>query len=123
MKKYILKMEKKLLEIFQNNFKIERVFIEQGKENQKVYLISTPFMDLANDCIEFYFVEEENKYFVTDDFACSSLLDKVLKDKMKTIQTQLPIKNLNGEIVCDIHEEKLEYELLLFLQYLIILMN
>jgi len=123
MKKYILKMEKKLLEIFQNNFTVERVFIEQGKENQKVYLISTPFMDVANDCIEFYFVEEENKYFVTDDFACSYLLDKDLKDKMKTIQTQLPIKNLKGEIVCDINKEKLEYELLSFLQYLIILMN
>lgn len=123
MKKYILKMEKKLLEIFQNNFTVERVFIEQGKENQKVYLISTPFMDLANDCIEFYFVEEESKYFVTDDFACSALLDEELNDKMKSIQTQLPIKNLKGEIVCDINKEKIEYELLLFLQYLIILMN
>lgn len=116
-------MEKKLLEIFQNNFTVERVFIEQGKENQKVYLISTPFMDLANDCIEFYFVKEESKYFVTDDFACSALLDEELNDKMKSIQTQLPIKNLKGEIVCDINKEKLEYELLLFLQYLIILMN
>lgn len=123
MKKYILKMEKKLLEIFQNNFTVERVFIEQEKENQKVYLISTPFMDLANDCIEFYFVEEESKYFVTDDFSCSALLDEELNDKMKSIQTQLPIKNLKGEIVCDINKEKIEYELLLFLQYLIILMN